>query len=86
MLDGWWKGKRAGSGTIVWESRRLLAEGKIDYDEFMSRVCSSAPSLGPLQHDGHRQHDERDGRGAGHDAARQLGHSRAVPRTYGDGL
>jgi len=46
MLDGWWQGKRAGSGTIVWESRRLLAEGKIDYDEFMSRVCSSAPSLG----------------------------------------
>jgi len=46
MLDGWWKGKRAGSGTIVWESRRLLAEGKIDYDEFMSRACASAPSLG----------------------------------------
>ncbi|MBL3595351.1 dihydroxy-acid dehydratase family protein [Rhodovulum sulfidophilum] len=46
MLDGWWQGKRAGSGTIVWESRRLLAEGKIDYDEFMDRVCSSAPSLG----------------------------------------
>lgn len=46
MLDGWWKGERAGSGTIVWESRRLLAEGKIDYEEFMSRVCASAPSLG----------------------------------------
>ncbi|MEO1275395.1 MAG: IlvD/Edd family dehydratase [Pseudomonadota bacterium] len=46
MLDGWWKGKRAGSGTIVWESRRLLAEGVIDYDEFISRVCASAPSLG----------------------------------------
>ncbi|MCB1337504.1 MAG: dihydroxy-acid dehydratase family protein [Maritimibacter sp.] len=46
MLDGWWKGQRAGSGTIIWESRRLLAEGKIDYEEFMSRVCSSAPSLG----------------------------------------
>ncbi|AGT10350.1 IlvD/Edd family dehydratase [Paracoccus aminophilus] len=46
MLDGWWQGKRAGSGTIVWESRRLLSEGKIDYDEFMSRVCASAPSLG----------------------------------------
>ncbi|MBD9528150.1 IlvD/Edd family dehydratase [Paracoccus sp. PAR01] len=46
MLDGWWKGKRAGSGTVVWESRRLLSEGKIDYDEFMSRVCASAPSLG----------------------------------------
>lgn len=46
MLDGWWKGELAGSGTIIWESRRLLAEGVIDYDEFMSRVCASAPSLG----------------------------------------
>ncbi|MEO0386208.1 MAG: IlvD/Edd family dehydratase [Pseudomonadota bacterium] len=46
MLDGWWQGKLAGSGTIVWESRRLLAEGAIDYEEFMSRVCASAPSLG----------------------------------------
>jgi xylonate dehydratase len=46
MLDGWWKGKRAGSGSIIWESRRMLAEGLIDYDEFMDRVCASAPSLG----------------------------------------
>lgn len=46
MLDGWWNGKLAGSGTIVWESRRLLAEGVIDYEEFISRVCASAPSLG----------------------------------------
>ena len=46
MLDGWWKGRRAGSGMIVWESRRLLAAGEIGYDEFMDRVCSSAPSLG----------------------------------------
>jgi dihydroxy-acid dehydratase len=46
MLDGWWQGKLAGSGTVVWESRRLLAEGKIDLEEFMSRVCASAPSLG----------------------------------------
>jgi xylonate dehydratase len=46
MLDGWWNGKLAGSGTVVWESRRLLAEGKIDLEEFMSRVCASAPSLG----------------------------------------
>ncbi|MBC6408426.1 MAG: dihydroxy-acid dehydratase family protein [Rhodobacteraceae bacterium] len=46
MLDGWWQGKRAGSGMIVWESRRLLAAGDIDYDEFMQRVCASAPSLG----------------------------------------
>jgi dihydroxy-acid dehydratase len=46
MLDGWWNGRLAGSGTIVWESRRLLAEGQIDLEEFMSRVCASAPSLG----------------------------------------
>jgi len=46
MLDGWWKGELAGSGTVVWESRRLLAAGEIDYDEFMARVCASAPSLG----------------------------------------
>ncbi|MDN5785660.1 IlvD/Edd family dehydratase [Pseudorhodobacter sp.] len=46
MLDGWWNGQRTGSGTVIWESRRLLADGKIDQEEFMSRVCSSAPSLG----------------------------------------
>lgn len=46
MLDGWWNGQLAGSGTIVWESRRLLAEGRIDYPEFLSRACAAAPSLG----------------------------------------
>ena len=46
MLDGWWKGKRAGSGTIIWEGRRLLAEGEIDYAEFIDRACASAPSQG----------------------------------------
>lgn len=46
MLDGWWNGELAGSGTVVWESRRLLAEGEIEYDEFIARVCASAPSLG----------------------------------------
>lgn len=46
MLDGWWRGELAGSGTVVWESRRMLAAGEIDYEEFMERVCASAPSLG----------------------------------------
>ena len=46
MLDGWWRGELAGSGTVVLESRRLLAAGDIDYEEFMERVCASAPSLG----------------------------------------
>ncbi len=46
MLDGWHKGKRAGSGTVIWEARRLLAKGDIDYAEFMEMVCASSPSLG----------------------------------------
>ncbi len=46
MLDGWWKGRLSGSGTIVWEARRLLAEGEIDYAQFMDMVASSAPSPG----------------------------------------
>src|SRR5271167_3659212 len=46
MLDGWWQGKLAGSGTIVWEGRKAFAEGKIGYDEFMQMVSSSAPSVG----------------------------------------
>ncbi len=46
MLDGWWQGKLSGSGTIVWEGRKLYAEGKINYEEFMKMVASSAPSVG----------------------------------------
>ena len=46
MLDGWYKGKLAGSGTIVWESRLRLAAGEIDYEEFMEIAASSAPSPG----------------------------------------
>ncbi|PSJ60230.1 IlvD/Edd family dehydratase [Pseudaminobacter soli (ex Li et al. 2025)] len=46
MLNGWHKGKRTGSGTIVWESRQRLSAGEIDYNEFMEIVASSAPSVG----------------------------------------
>src|SRR5208283_3135443 len=46
MLDGWWQGRLSGSGTIIWEGRKLFAEGKIGYDEFMQMVSSSAPSIG----------------------------------------
>ena len=46
MLNGWHRGKRTGSGTIVWESRQRLSAGEIDYDEFMEIVASSAPSTG----------------------------------------
>src|SRR6202046_5757544 len=46
MLDGWRHGRLSGSGTIVWEGRKLFAEGKIGYDEFMEMLSSSAPSVG----------------------------------------
>jgi dihydroxy-acid dehydratase len=46
MLDGWWQGRLSESGTIVWEGRKLFAEGKIGYEEFMKMVASSAPSVG----------------------------------------
>jgi dihydroxy-acid dehydratase len=46
MLNGWWKGERSGSGTVVWQARQDLAAGKIDYKEFLAVVASSAPSVG----------------------------------------
>ena len=46
MLDGNYEGKLAGSGTIVWEARKLLAKGEINYEKFMDMVASSAPSIG----------------------------------------
>jgi dihydroxyacid dehydratase/phosphogluconate dehydratase len=46
MLDGWYKGRRAGSGTTIWEGRRMMARGEIGYEEFMELACASSPSLG----------------------------------------
>ncbi|HML12269.1 MAG TPA: IlvD/Edd family dehydratase [Xanthobacteraceae bacterium] len=46
MLNGWWKGERAGSGTAVWAARVEHAAGRIDYKEFIELVTSSAPSAG----------------------------------------
>ena len=46
MLNGWFRGQRTGSGTIVWKARELHAKGEIDDDGFMDLVASSAPSTG----------------------------------------
>ena len=46
MLDGWWRGERAGSGTVVWWARQEHAAGRMDYAEFLDLVASSAPSIG----------------------------------------
>ena len=46
MLNGWWKGERAGSGTVIWHAREELAAGRIDAREFMDIAAASAPSIG----------------------------------------
>ena len=46
MLDGYHEGKLVGSGSVVWDARKLLGKGEINYDQFMDMVASSAPSIG----------------------------------------
>ncbi|SHN50766.1 dihydroxy-acid dehydratase [Geodermatophilus obscurus] len=46
MLNGWYRGARTGSGTIVWQAREMLAAGEIDEAKFVELVASSAPSPG----------------------------------------
>ena len=46
MLDGWHRGRLTGSGTILWEARKLYAAGEIDYEGFIELVASSAKSDG----------------------------------------
>src|SRR5215468_958297 len=46
MLNGWYKGRRTGSGTIKWEAKKLKSAGKIDWKEYVELVASAAPSPG----------------------------------------
>jgi dihydroxy-acid dehydratase len=46
MLNGWYEGRRVGSGTIVWQARELLATGRIDRTAFTRMVTASTPSTG----------------------------------------
>ena len=46
MLNGYWKGERAGSGTIKWKARKLLAAGDIDEEEFIQLVVDATTSPG----------------------------------------
>ncbi|MBO9714918.1 IlvD/Edd family dehydratase [Sphingomonas sp.] len=46
MLDGWHDGELVGSGTVIWRSRRKMAAGEIDEEEFLKRAMESAPSAG----------------------------------------
>ena len=46
MLDGWFEGEMVGSGMAIWKSRRRLAAGEIDEEEFYETALASAPSVG----------------------------------------
>jgi dihydroxy-acid dehydratase len=46
MLNGWHKGERTGSGTIIWKAREMLAAGELDYKGFVELAATSAPSTG----------------------------------------
>ncbi len=46
MLDGWHEGELAGSGTVIWRSRRKLGAGEITEEEFLQAATASAPSAG----------------------------------------
>jgi dihydroxy-acid dehydratase len=46
MLNGWFEGRRAGAGTIVWKARELHAAGEIDDAGFMEMIASASPSVG----------------------------------------
>ena len=46
MLDGYFEGELVGSGTVIWKSRRRLAAGEIDEEQFFDAALASAASAG----------------------------------------
>ncbi len=46
MIDGYYNGKLVGSGSVIWDARKLLGKGEINYNQFMDMVAASAPSIG----------------------------------------
>jgi xylonate dehydratase len=46
MLDGYFEGELVGSGTVIWKSRRRLAMGQIDEEQFFDAALASATSAG----------------------------------------
>ena len=46
MLDGYFEGELVGSGMAIWKSRRRLAAGQIDEEQFFDTALASAPSAG----------------------------------------
>jgi xylonate dehydratase len=46
MLDGYFEGELVGSGMAIWKSRRRLAAGEINEEQFFETALASAPSAG----------------------------------------
>ncbi|KAI9148460.1 dihydroxy-acid dehydratase [Paramyrothecium foliicola] len=46
MMNGWWKGERAGSGSILWKARDLHASGEISEEEVAEMITSGVLSVG----------------------------------------
>ena len=46
MLNGWYKGERAGTGTMKWRASKLRAAGEIDSAEYVEMVSAASPSPG----------------------------------------
>lgn len=46
MLDGYYNGETIGSGSIIWQARKLFSKKKINYNQFFDMISSSAPSIG----------------------------------------
>ncbi len=86
MLDGWWQGRLSGSGTIVWEGKKTLRRGQDRLRRVHENGVLVSPVRGSLQHDGHRDVDERAGRGAWHVATGLRRHSGSVSGARLDGV
>ncbi|KAI1842874.1 hypothetical protein JX266_010892 [Neoarthrinium moseri] len=46
MLNGWSRGSRVGSGSVIWKARELHAAGEINDDQFVDMVADGTPSPG----------------------------------------
>jgi dihydroxy-acid dehydratase len=46
MIDGYVNGKLAGTGLVLWEARRRLAEGEITGEQLVDEVLAGIPSAG----------------------------------------
>ena len=86
MLNGYYGGKLAGSGTVVWHARQMLAKGEIDVEQFMDMTCASAPSVGHCNTMGTASSMNTMAEALGMSLHRLRRHPRPLSRARPDGL